>query len=102
MLATILGFSYLVLMGFRRLGVGLTREAEEDYWYVWRVFAHCMGLDAAWLPDDVDDACAFYAGSASASPRRSTCASCSRDRRAGAPRARRDQPRHLPGVIDRA
>ena len=61
MLATILGFSYLALMGCRQLGVGLTREAEEDYWYVWRVFAQCMGLDAARLPDDVDDAGAFYA-----------------------------------------
>lgn len=61
MMATILGFSYLVIEGWRTLGLGLTRAEEEDYYYVWRVFAQLMGIPAERVPVDVADAAAFYA-----------------------------------------
>jgi hypothetical protein len=67
MLGTIMGFSYLVIMGWRRLEIGLTREQEEDFFYLWRVFAHMMGIypagkpeSADYLPETVDDAGRFY------------------------------------------
>lgn len=60
MLATIVAFSFLVIEGMRRLRIGLTREQEEDYYYLWRVFAELMGLAADRIPRDIDDAAAFY------------------------------------------
>ena len=67
MLGTIMGFSYLVIMGLRRLDVGLTTAQEEDFFYVWRVFAHMMGIHPAGKPesvehlaDNVEDAGHFY------------------------------------------
>jgi hypothetical protein len=67
MLATVMGFSYLVLEGMRTLNVGLTRNEEEDFFYVWRVFALMMGIHPPGqpdsferIPDDVDDARSFY------------------------------------------
>lgn len=61
MMATVVAFSYLVLEGFRRLELGLTRDEEEDYYYVWRVFAQLMGIPPDGIPVDVKDAAAFYA-----------------------------------------
>ncbi len=68
MAGTIIGFSLLVVEGLATLGLGLEAEAAEDYYYVWRVFAHLMGVRAPGAPDDVDsmppslaDARAFYA-----------------------------------------
>jgi hypothetical protein len=67
MLGTIMGFSYLVIMGMRTLNVGLTSSEEEDFFYVWRVFAHMMGIhpegkpdSVEHLPTDVNDAGEFY------------------------------------------
>jgi hypothetical protein len=60
MIATILGFSYLVIVGLRQLGAGLTRGEEEDYYYAWRTFALLMGLRPEYMPETVDDAAAFY------------------------------------------
>lgn len=67
MLGTIMGFSLLVVEGWRKLGVGLTRDQEEDYLYLWLVFARMMGIhppgqheSRAYVPDDLDDATAFY------------------------------------------
>ncbi|MBI3110678.1 MAG: DUF2236 domain-containing protein [Ignavibacteriales bacterium] len=67
MLGTIMGFSYLVIEGMRTLGVGLTDREEEDFLYVWRVFAHMMGIhpigkpeSMEFLPDSVEDAARFY------------------------------------------
>ena len=39
MLGTVMGFSYLVIEGMRTLKVGLTVQEEEDFLYLWRVFA---------------------------------------------------------------
>jgi hypothetical protein len=67
MLGTVMGFSYLVIEGMRTLKAGLTLQEEEDYLYLWRVFAQMMGIHPAdkpdsfeYIPDSVDDAKAFY------------------------------------------
>jgi hypothetical protein len=67
MLGTILGFSLLVLRGLRTLKVAMTRQEEEDFLYLWLVFARMMGIhpesapgDLSYIPDNVDDAEAFY------------------------------------------
>ncbi len=54
MLGTIMGFSSLVIEGMRTLQVGLTKPEEEDFLYVWRVFAHMMGIHPAGKPDSLD------------------------------------------------
>lgn len=67
MLATIMGFSYLVITGMRTLHCALTHDEEEDLFYLWRVFALLCGIhppgdpsSMAWIPDSVDDAAVFY------------------------------------------
>jgi hypothetical protein len=47
MLATIMGFSWLVIDGLRTLGAGLTPQEEEDFWQLWRTFARLMGIHAS-------------------------------------------------------
>ena len=68
MLATVMGFSYLVIIGLRSLHCELRREEEEDLFYLWRVFALLCGIhppgdeaNMEWIPEDIDDAAAFYA-----------------------------------------
>jgi hypothetical protein len=68
MLATIMGFSYLLIDGLRRMKIGLTAEHEEDLYYLWRIFAQLMGIhppghpeDDSLIPATVADAAAFYA-----------------------------------------
>ncbi len=54
MLGTIMGFSYLVITGLRRLGVGLTDEQAEDFYYVWWAFARMMGIHPPGEPQSAD------------------------------------------------
>ena len=65
MLATIMAFSYLVIEGLDRLGICF--EHQEDYYYMWQVFARMMGIhpedDAdsdAFVPTSVEEAAIFY------------------------------------------
>ena len=67
MLGTVMGFSYLVIEGMRTLNAGLTRNEEEDFFYLWRIFALMMGIHPPdkpdsfeHIPENVDDAAAFY------------------------------------------
>lgn len=67
MIATIMGFSYLVIVGLRRLGIPLSDTDAEDLYYPWRVFAHMMGIhppdapdDGSLVPKDLAEATAFY------------------------------------------
>lgn len=67
MLATNIGFSMLVVEGLRKMGVPWTREQEEDYFYLWRVFTMMMGIHPPhehqnwrYIPDSLDDARVFY------------------------------------------
>ncbi len=67
MLATLMGFSYLVVDGLKTLGVGMSPEEGEDYYYLWKVYAHLMGLyprDAPgsfeYVPAGLEEAREFY------------------------------------------
>ena len=67
MLGTIMGFSLLVIQGLRSLNCGLTAQEEEDYFYLWRVYAVVIGIYPSdkepgfdYIPDSVADAEAFY------------------------------------------
>ena len=68
MLATIMGFSYLVIEGLQRLGLPLSDAEAEDLYYVWRVYAQMMGIhpegkpdDDSYIPASVEEAGQFYA-----------------------------------------
>ncbi len=61
MLATVMGFSLVVVDGLQRLGAGLTQHEAEDLFYPWRVFCACMGIPEACIPTDLADAREFYA-----------------------------------------
>lgn len=66
-LATLMGFSYLVIDGLRRLHC-ITREQDaEDRYYRWHVYGRLMGIhppgkpeDGTWVPEDVAAAGRFY------------------------------------------
>jgi hypothetical protein len=67
MIGTIIGFSLLVVEGLETLDLALAPQVAEDYYYLWRVFAHLMGVRVPGLPDDADhmpptlaEARAFY------------------------------------------
>jgi len=67
MLVTIMGFSYILVMGWRTLNVGLTPGEEEDCLYLWKVYALMMGIHPEgkpesdqYLPRSIDDAGQFY------------------------------------------
>lgn len=67
MLATIMGFSWLVIDGLRVLDVRLSQQEEEDYYYLWRIFAQMVGIhpdgepeSGEYVPQSVADAAAFY------------------------------------------
>lgn len=67
MLATVMGFSYLVITGMRELDCALRPEDEEDLMYLWRVFALLCGIHPPdrptsmdWIPDSIEDARRFY------------------------------------------
>lgn len=66
-LATLMGFSYLVIDGLRRLGCVTRDKDAEDRYYRWQVFARLMGIhppgaphDGSWIPEDVAAAARFY------------------------------------------
>ena len=52
MLATIMGFSWLLVDGTKRLGVPFTEQEAEDNYYLWRVFALLMGIHPEGRPHD--------------------------------------------------
>jgi hypothetical protein len=60
MLATLVGFSLLVIQGWRQLDAGVTPEEEEDYLYLWNQYGIIMGIKPEYLPTDVADAQAFF------------------------------------------
>jgi hypothetical protein len=67
MLATIMGFSWLLIDGVRRLDLPLGHDEAEDLYYLWRVFALLMGIhppgrphDDSLIPPTIADAAVFY------------------------------------------
>jgi hypothetical protein len=68
MLATIMGFSYLLIDGMRRLDLELDHAEAEDLYYTWRLFAVLMGIhpdgrphDDSFIPATLAEAAEFYA-----------------------------------------
>jgi hypothetical protein len=68
MLATIMGFSYLVIEGLQRLHLPLSEADAEDFYYLWLVYAVLMGIhpegkpdDDSYIPATVEEAGQFYA-----------------------------------------
>ncbi len=68
MLATVMGFSYLVIDGLRILGAALRPDQEEDLYYLWRSFAQLVGIhpegrpeSGEYVPASVAEAAEFYA-----------------------------------------
>ncbi|MEL7061015.1 MAG: oxygenase MpaB family protein [Acidobacteriota bacterium] len=68
MLATIMGFSLVVIDGMERAGLGLEADDAEAYYQLWRHFARLMGIAPAdepasslFVPKNLDEARAFYA-----------------------------------------
>jgi hypothetical protein len=68
LLATIMAFSLLVVRGLRTLHIPLSDAEAEDFYYVWRVFAHLMGIhppgdpaNESHLPETLAEASDFYA-----------------------------------------
>ena len=66
-LATIMGFSLLVVRGVEKLGVPFTKQEADDNYYLWRTFALLMGIhpegkphDWSYLPETLDEAWEFY------------------------------------------
>ncbi|MEM1180543.1 MAG: oxygenase MpaB family protein [Acidobacteriota bacterium] len=67
MLATIMGFSLLVIDGIKVLGFDMSEEEAEAYWALWRHFSRLMGIapaedwmSDAFVPRTLTDARAFY------------------------------------------
>ena len=67
MLATIMGFSYLLIDGIRRLDLELAPDEAEDLYYLWRTFALLMGIhpdgqphDDSYIPANLTEAAEFY------------------------------------------
>jgi len=67
MLATLMGFSLLLITGLRLLGIEVSDAEADDYFYVWRIYALLMGIHPPdkphsfeYIPDNVQDAQIFY------------------------------------------
>jgi hypothetical protein len=67
MLATIMGFSLLVIDGLNELKRPLSCEEANDFYYLWRVFAILMGIhppgapgSGDYVPATLDEAREFY------------------------------------------
>ncbi len=60
MLATIMGFSYLVIEGIQRLGLPLSEAEAEDYYFLWYVYARMMGIPDEYVPTNMAEAGEFY------------------------------------------
>ena len=68
LLGTTMGFSYLVIDGMRTLGAGWSADEEEDYLYLWKMYALMMGIHPVgdptseeYLPENVSEAEKIYA-----------------------------------------
>ncbi len=59
-LATLMGFSLLVINSLQRLGTGLSHEDAEEVWFLWRTFGRASGIPEDVLPTDITDARAFF------------------------------------------
>ncbi|UVS79900.1 oxygenase MpaB family protein [Actinokineospora sp. UTMC 2448] len=56
MLGALLIFSVQVIQGMRRIGISVTEEEAEDYYYVWRVAGEMLGIPASAVPESLAEA----------------------------------------------
>ncbi|MCP3801948.1 DUF2236 domain-containing protein [Allokutzneria sp. A3M-2-11 16] len=56
MLGALLIFSVQVIDGMRRIGIAVTEEEAEGYYYVWRVTGAMLGIPALAMPETLDEA----------------------------------------------
>jgi hypothetical protein len=56
MLGALLIFSVQVIDGMRRIGIAVTEEEAEGYYYVWRVTGAMLGIPAGAMPETLDEA----------------------------------------------
>jgi len=47
----LLTFSHVVLQGWNRLGINLSRQMQSDYLFTWAVIGHMLGIDEPLLPE---------------------------------------------------
>ena len=67
MLATLMGFSYLVVEGLRRLELAVSDTEADDFYYLWSTFARLMGIhppgrseSVELVPQSFAEATVFY------------------------------------------
>ena len=68
---TLLTFSWLVVESLGKLGLRVSREEAEDFYYRWRVVGEMLGVDPAGIPPDLDTAAELAAAIARRNHRRS-------------------------------
>jgi mpaB/rubber oxygenase-like protein len=56
---TLVDFSYAVIVGLEKLGCTLSRQEQNAYLHCWKVVGHLMGMEAAALPEDIEDCAAL-------------------------------------------
>ncbi|MFE7130729.1 oxygenase MpaB family protein [Streptomyces sp. NPDC057638] len=54
-----LAFSIMVLDALHRLGIHISNEGADAYYYAWRVVGAMLGIDTALMPKDLDEARLF-------------------------------------------
>jgi hypothetical protein len=54
--AVLMTFSYVMLRGWRQLGIRLSRDEQDAYLHYWNVVGFLLGVDVQLLPRDVDEA----------------------------------------------
>ncbi|WP_245950646.1 oxygenase MpaB family protein [Saccharothrix carnea] len=56
MAGTLLIFSIQVIEGMRRIGISVTEQEAEDYYYVWRATGDMLGIPVDAMPESLHDA----------------------------------------------
>ncbi|WP_238598106.1 oxygenase MpaB family protein [Saccharothrix sp. ALI-22-I] len=56
MVGALLIFSVQVIEGMRRMGISVTEQEAEDYYYVWRAAGAMLGIPAEAVPESIEDA----------------------------------------------
>ncbi|MEU7482242.1 oxygenase MpaB family protein [Lentzea sp. NPDC042327] len=56
MVGALLIFSVQVIEGMRRMGISVTEQEAQDYYYVWRAAGAMLGIPAEAVPESIEDA----------------------------------------------
>ena len=52
---TLMTFSVLVIDGVNRLGATWTEQQAADYFYLWQVYGHLIGIEPEFMPRDIQE-----------------------------------------------